>query len=250
MVLVLVAVLGAGLAGIATVWHTASKREREAELLFVGDQFRKAIASYYDASQGNDKRYPQALDDLLEDKRLPVVKRHLRKVFVDPMTGDTEWGLVKVPGAGIIGVHSLSSDQPLKVAGFPAEYASFSLAKQYSDWVFASAPATPTTAVPAPGLPGDTLGGDRGVQARPRPVAASPPPVPAENISPQEKDEIRKRIEYLCSLEKKADLTVCDEVKSAQGDAAATRCQSSAGRREQVCLRADGSIAPALDAGM
>ena len=246
MVLFLVAIMGVGLGAIATVWHTASKREREAELLFVGDQFRKAIASYHDAGLGDNKRYPQALDDLLEDKRLPTVKRHLRKIFVDPMTGNTEWGLIKLTGAGIIGVHSLSSDQPLKVAGFPAEYASFSLAKQYSDWVFASAPATDATATPARGLPGNT---DQSVQPT-HVVAASPRSVPAESISSQEKDAIRKRIEYLCTLEKKTDLMACDEVKAAKGDVAGARCVSSVGRREQVCLRADGSMVPALDAAM
>ena len=86
--------------------HTA-QREKEAELLFRGEQIRNAIASYYRKEQ----RYPQALAELLEDKRFPMPVRHLRRLYRDPMSGETDWGLVEAPGgAGVMGVHSRSED--------------------------------------------------------------------------------------------------------------------------------------------
>jgi type II secretory pathway pseudopilin PulG len=39
-VLILLAVLSAGLASVGTMWHTQAQREREEELLFIGEQFR------------------------------------------------------------------------------------------------------------------------------------------------------------------------------------------------------------------
>ena len=94
-----------------------------------------------------------ALEDLLADKRYPSVRRYLRRVYPDPMTGSAEWGLVRGPNGGITGVQSRSTAQPLKKANFPKEYEAFAGAATYRDWVFAFAP--PAGAPPgAPGAPG------------------------------------------------------------------------------------------------
>lgn len=47
-VLAMIAIIGIALAVTGEVWHIALKREKERELLFVGDQFRRAINSYYE----------------------------------------------------------------------------------------------------------------------------------------------------------------------------------------------------------
>ncbi|MCE7913745.1 MAG: hypothetical protein DYH15_03475 [Nitrosomonas sp. PRO4] len=86
-----VVLAGIIMAGAAQLWQTKSQRQKEAELLFIGEEFRKAIMSYYN---GGNKQFPDSLEDLLKDERLPNVKRHLRKIYVDPMTNTTEWGLV------------------------------------------------------------------------------------------------------------------------------------------------------------
>ena len=75
------------------------------------------------------------LDALLKDDRFPGIKRHLRKVFTDPLTAQTEWGLVKLNGK-IVGVHSLSEQEPIKIGGFEPDDSSFEGAKKYSEWKF------------------------------------------------------------------------------------------------------------------
>lgn len=139
--LVLLAVLMllvlAGLAVLvgAEVWATALQREREAELLFAGEQYRRAIESYWRASPAPVKTLPTSLDQLLEDDRFPTPVRHLRRRYADPITGTTEWALVKI-GNGIAGVHSTSRDTPLKQSGFPVQHVEFEHAGRYDRWRF------------------------------------------------------------------------------------------------------------------
>lgn len=125
-------VMGAILGATVDVWHTSLQREKERELLFVGDQFRLAIRHYYH----NGRSYPVSLEDLLKDPRQPAVRRYLRKIYHDPITGGTDWGLVLDDRGGIIGVHSLSENRPIKTAGFPEADKDFEDAEKYSDWVF------------------------------------------------------------------------------------------------------------------
>jgi len=44
--LAIIAVMGVVMVGTGEVWHIAQKREKERELLFVGDQFRRAIRAH------------------------------------------------------------------------------------------------------------------------------------------------------------------------------------------------------------
>jgi type II secretory pathway pseudopilin PulG len=135
-----VAIAAAGLAGTGIVWHTALQREKEAELLFIGNQIRNAIASYY---LRGARVYPASLEDLLKDPRFPGTVRHLRKLYRDPITNTTDWGLIAAPGGGIMGVYSKSEAAPLKRAEFDAPNRGLEdRAKQlgdklaYKDWQF------------------------------------------------------------------------------------------------------------------
>jgi type II secretory pathway pseudopilin PulG len=135
--LLLLAMTSAGLAAAGSLWSIDSRREKEAELLFLGAQFTAAIAAYRDLTpSGQPPRFPQRLDDLLDDKRWPTTRRHLRRVFVDPMTGTQEWGIVAAPGGGIMGVYSLAEGAPLKRDGFPEDFGDFATASSYRDWRF------------------------------------------------------------------------------------------------------------------
>jgi type II secretory pathway pseudopilin PulG len=141
-VLFIVAILGGGLALVGQMWQTVAKREKEAELLFIGHQYRKAIERYF--LSGPQRQYPRTLEELLKDPRRPGAERYLRKLYPDPVSGRTEWGLVKAPDGGILGVHSLSTDKPLKLAGFKLRDAGFERAQTYADWKFIhTMPATP-----------------------------------------------------------------------------------------------------------
>lgn len=133
--LMFVIVSGIALASTGQVWHAEAQREKERELLFIGEQFRKAIGSYYENTLGGAKHYPFTLQELLEDKRFVNIRHHLRRIYRDPITGKAEWGLVREEGR-ITGVYSLSHAKPFKRAGFSREFADFANAQKYSDWRF------------------------------------------------------------------------------------------------------------------
>jgi type II secretory pathway pseudopilin PulG len=121
-------------------WKTAEQRQKERQLLFVGEQYRHAIQLYYDLSPGSVKKYPATLNDLLQDKRATRLIRPLRQLFLDPMNSAPQWGLVDAPGGGIMGVYSLSTAIPIKQDGFTEEEADFTGQKQYQDWKFTYVP--------------------------------------------------------------------------------------------------------------
>lgn len=137
-----VATMGALMAITGLIWSTAQQRERERELLYIGDQFRIAICHYYLATPGSIKRYPATLDDLLWDKRQSTTERYLRRIYADPMTGSTEWGIVHTPDGGIGGVYSLSESTPIKTRGFSLHDVDFAHATHYSKWRFTALDTT------------------------------------------------------------------------------------------------------------
>jgi type II secretory pathway pseudopilin PulG len=133
------ALLSIAALSIAQLDRLATRRAEEAELRRIGGEFSRALAGYRDAAEPH--RYPASLDELVTDRRGGVLRRHLRRIYVDPVTRTPEWGLV-LEGGQIVGVHSLSERKPLKVAGFAAGEAGFENAQRYADWVFQ--PAMPT----------------------------------------------------------------------------------------------------------
>ncbi|WP_298824631.1 type II secretion system protein [uncultured Piscinibacter sp.] len=153
VVLLLVVVTSTGAVALGTLWQTAERRERERELLEAGRELRRAIDAYRRLPVGGKRQFPPALEDLLRDPRLPGVRRHLRRIPVDPVTGRDEWGLVLAADGGILGVHSLSQAAPMKTAGFAPDEADFEGAARHADWVFQvreqTAPAPPAGWKPA-----------------------------------------------------------------------------------------------------
>ena len=142
--LMVVAAAGALLAATGEIASHSAQRDKEADLLFAGHQYREAIRSYYEGSPGGAKRYPQNLEDLLKDSRVPATLRHLRRLYRDPVTGSAQWGLVEAPQGGIMGVYSLSAQAPVKSGGFARADEAFADTQKYSDWKFTYSP---------PGLP-------------------------------------------------------------------------------------------------
>lgn len=138
-VLIAVAVMGAGMAAFGEIASHAAQRDREAELLFAGQQYRNAIGTYY----RKEERYPATLNDLLEDRRYPTPVRHLRKLYPDPFTGSNGWGLIEAPEGGIMGVYSRSEKQPIKTGNFGPADENFDKAATHAEWKFFYKPPSP-----------------------------------------------------------------------------------------------------------
>lgn len=151
LVMFIVAVIGILLSVAGPVWRTEMQRDKEAELLWIGDRYARAISQYYAASPARARQYPRQLRDLLLDRRQPKTVRYLRRLYRDPFTGSTKWGLVKDGSGDIMGVYSLGTGVPLKQGGFDKGKSKFNDAKSYADWTFVAKP--PESTVPAGNAP-------------------------------------------------------------------------------------------------
>jgi type II secretory pathway pseudopilin PulG len=133
-------------------------REREVQLMQVGALYRQAIKDYYDMSPGSEKQWPKTLNDLTYDARFVDVRRHLREVYLDPITRSDDWGLITIENGGrtgISGVYSKSTEQPLHTAA--ASFSGFEMpsASQYVERRFEYVPpaATPPASAGSPKAP-------------------------------------------------------------------------------------------------
>jgi type II secretory pathway pseudopilin PulG len=136
LVLFLVAGLGLLTAAVGQTWQARAQREKEAELIAVGVEMARALQHYHDRSPEGAKAWPETLAVLLEDRRFPTPQRHLRRIYRDPMTLQSEWGLERV-GGRIVGIHSLSEKKPFRQSGLPAELGEgVSSVASYREWVF------------------------------------------------------------------------------------------------------------------
>lgn len=144
VVLFLVAGLGLFAAQAGVVWQVATQREREAELLAIGSEMARALARYRDQTPVGQPPWPGRLEQLVEDKRFPTTRRHLRRVYRDPLTGRAEWGVVR-EGEAIVGVHSLSKLAPIRRHELPPALDEAAKgAASYTEWIFRPvAPAAP-----------------------------------------------------------------------------------------------------------
>lgn len=138
--LILVALMGGGLAAYGEMASHAQQREKEAELIWIGNQFREAIGLYYQRSPGMVKRYPETLEALLDDRRFLTRQRYLRRLYVDPITGSADWGLVPAAEGGIKGVHSPSVGTPIGAADAKGRPGG-----SYREWHFLYEPAFVST---------------------------------------------------------------------------------------------------------
>ena len=72
------------------VWRHQAQREKEAELIFRGEQYARAI-NHYQRKMGPGN-FPPSIDVLVQ-------QRFLRKKYKDPMTEDGEFEIIPVGGA-------------------------------------------------------------------------------------------------------------------------------------------------------
>ena len=130
------------------------QREAEAELLWVGQAYRQAIESYWRQSPGPVRALPAQLEDLVHDNRFPQPRRHLRKLYADPVAPEQAWGLVR-QGNAVVGVYSTAPGEPFRQDGFDEVNVGFSGARSYADWRFVAKlpPTRPPAGTPPPTRP-------------------------------------------------------------------------------------------------
>ncbi|MEO8039233.1 MAG: type II secretion system protein [Betaproteobacteria bacterium] len=225
-VLFLVALLGIALASAGVVWSTYSRRDKETELLFVGEQFQDALRAWNRANATVGDGFPKTLEQLLADPNAPDTRRFLRRIYVDPMTGKPQWGLVRGPAGGIIGVHSLSSDKPIRTQ-VPESLGGVSDATSYADWKFIAKAGSGDRIAAAPSAASE----DTGLPSTPLPAVTDPtvPPVPVAPPPPVDPKERR------CKLMIQIDHGACSTLANRYGPLAGVPCATSARAREAAC---------------
>jgi len=132
-ILALIVLIGLMLAMAGEVASTQAQREREADLLFIGHQYRNAIERFYRVNH----RFPQTTAELVQSTDSAGATQYfLRRPYRDPMTAASDWSLIPAPSGGFMGVASKSGRVPLKRAGFDWTDPDFDRAEKYSDWTF------------------------------------------------------------------------------------------------------------------
>ncbi|HEY0065139.1 MAG TPA: type II secretion system protein [Telluria sp.] len=235
--IILLAILGlVGAAGLkmGTLFERAAAEE---ELLEIGAQFSEALRSYAAATPAGQLKQPPTLQDLVRDPRFPNPRRHLRKIFVDPITGKAEWGIVYLgEKVGIVGVYSLSNRRPLKVANFDIRFQNMENRQRISDWKFMVAggegvpgtlftPPNSPQAAAAPSLFNDPAQAASAASAS----AATPAAAPDVPPEPQPEGPAREEVEAESAA---AQERAADAMAEAQRQAA-----EEAERRAEEALR-------------
>lgn len=141
VVLVLVTVLSLGLAITGPKWSEDQRRDREDELLRVGQLYAQAIAAYYEASPGSLKQYPLSLSSLLQDTRFIGTRRHLRRLYLDPISPGRPMQPIHGSDGTLRGVYSSSELEPLRRAPMRFDrMAEIPPSTQYKQWAFLALP--------------------------------------------------------------------------------------------------------------
>lgn len=134
-VMFVIVLMGIGLAGAGQFWSLTSQRDKEAQLIWVGSQYVRALRAYHARSPGR-KTWPLTLEELLEDRRFPTPVRHLRQPYRDPLAPESAWELIRNAEGRIVGLHSQAAGVPLKQANFPLLWEDFAGMQSYADWRF------------------------------------------------------------------------------------------------------------------
>jgi type II secretory pathway pseudopilin PulG len=185
--IILVTVIGMVGAATLKIGALMQRAHAEEKLLEIGAAFSDALKSYAATTPKGLPLQPPSLQELLRDSRTPALRRHLRKIFVDPVTGGTEWGIAYLADkAGVVGVYSLSQATPLKIGNFDVRFISFEGKQHLSDWIFtagAIAPVLPVASVAPPSI-APQHAADVEPAAQPTPVEPAPQPTPADAAGP------------------------------------------------------------------
>lgn len=115
-----VAAGAAGLAVLGPQTRATLQRDREAELRFRGCEIQHAIGAYWQQTPSAAKELPRSLQDLVDDRRGPTARHHLRRVYADPFTGQPDWKPITTDDGHLLGVHSRAEVAAMKTVDLPA----------------------------------------------------------------------------------------------------------------------------------
>ncbi|MEE9235900.1 MAG: hypothetical protein V3U28_10725 [Candidatus Acidoferrales bacterium] len=166
-VLLLAALLLISLSAAVPRVLTQGRREKETELIFRGEQYRRAIGFFYKQFG----RYPNSMEELLETND----RAFLRREWPDPMTLEGEWRLIRAaPNGEFIGsVHRGRKDEEseeeqfegdiedLPIAGVASRSREYAIRvydgyQYYNEWEFIFDPLTEAIeGLPQPGPPSE-----------------------------------------------------------------------------------------------
>ena len=91
-------------------WLTQGKREKEAEMIWRGEQYKRGVRLYYHKLG----KFPQSMDDLTKGNSS---LHFMRKAYKDPTTPDGNWRMIYVTPAGqLVGSVRFNSLQQMAAA--------------------------------------------------------------------------------------------------------------------------------------
>jgi len=132
--MVIVGVICVLVAVALPLWSRIITREREEELIFRGEAYRKAIVRFW----RKNGRLPFTLDELVSSKAL-------RRLYPDPMTKDGKWDVIYYTPTGLIrGVEDKSPLQSKGIIGVASRSKKRSVRiykgkNHYNEWIFIAA---------------------------------------------------------------------------------------------------------------
>ena len=104
VVILLAALVLIALSAVVPQVLTQGQREKEEELIFRGEQYRRAIGVFYKKFG----RYPNSVEELLRTNE----RSFLRREYRDPMSLDGKWRFIRVgPNGEFIGAHGRRSSK-------------------------------------------------------------------------------------------------------------------------------------------
>lgn len=180
VLLIGIAVTAVWMGALLPSWHQQAVRQKEADLIFRGEQYARAIALYFRRNQA----LPTSIDAL-------VSQHYLRRKYLDPITGkdflpvaagfsqaqgsrgQTPAASVGAPqvqvGGGISGVRSTSNDTSIRIYNGQQTYSQFAF--DYTMALQKMGVANQNNGAGGPARGGDGLVGGRGGNA---PIGGGP----------------------------------------------------------------------------
>ena len=94
-------------------WLTEGKRDKEAEMIWRGEQYKRGVRLYYHKLG----KFPQSMDDLVKGN---ASLHFMRKAYKDPTSSDGNWRMIYVTPAGqLVGSVRFVSLQQMAAAESP-----------------------------------------------------------------------------------------------------------------------------------